>query len=162
MLFNTPEFIFLFLPIAVILHFTLAAWSVNAAVVGTTIASLVFYAWWNPPFGAMPVVSILVKFWLTGRMAAAQPVAARYLLIGGIAANLAVLCYFKYSNFLLSIIDRRDAAPPHGPLALSFPTFVQVAFLVHIHKRRTAVDFRRYALFVAFFPHLIAGPIVRW
>ena len=118
MLFNTPEFIFLFLPVAVVLHFTLAAWSVNAAVAVTTISSLVFYAWWNPPFVAMPIVSILVNFWIAGRMAAAQPVAARYLLIGGIAANLAVLCYFKYSHFLLSIIDGRDAAPANVPLAL--------------------------------------------
>jgi alginate O-acetyltransferase complex protein AlgI len=162
MLFNTPEFIFLFLPIAVVLHFTLASWNVNAAVVGTTISSLVFYAWWNPPFVAMPVVSILANFWLAGRMAAAPPVAARYLLIAGIAGNLAILCYFKYADFLLSIIDGHKTRPPNVPLALSFTTFVQIAFLLYIHKRRTLVDFRRYALFVAFFPHLIAGPIVRW
>jgi len=162
MLFNAPEFIFLFLPIAVVLHFTLASWSVNAAVVGTTIASLVFYAWWNPPFVLMPIVSILTNFWLAGRIAAAQPVAARYLLIGGIAGNLAILSYFKYEDFILSIIDGHQPAPPNVPLALSFTTFVQIAFLVYIHKRRTSVDFKRYALFVAFFPHLIAGTIVRW
>jgi alginate O-acetyltransferase complex protein AlgI len=162
MLFNTPEFIFLFLPVAVILHFTLSAWSVNAAVVATTISSLVFYAWWNPPFVALPIVSILANFWLARRMAAAAPDAARYLLIAGVAGNLALLGYFKYWNFLLSIIDGRQAAPANVPLALSFTTFVQIAFLVYIHKRRVSVDFRRYALFVAFFPHLIAGPIVRW
>jgi D-alanyl-lipoteichoic acid acyltransferase DltB (MBOAT superfamily) len=162
MLFNSPEFIFLFLPVVVLLHFTLAAWSVNAAVVATTISSLVFYAWWNPPFVALPVVSILANFWIARRMTAAKPDAARYLLIAGVAANLALLCYFKYSNFLLSIIDGRKNIPPNVPLALSFTTFVQIAFLVHVYKRRPTVDFSRYALFVAFFPHLIAGPIVRW
>jgi alginate O-acetyltransferase complex protein AlgI len=162
MLFNSPEFIFLFLPITVALHFALAAWRVEAAVVATTICSLAFYAWWNPLFVALPIVSILANFWLARRMAAAAPDAARYLLIAGVAGNLAALCYFKYWNFLLSIIDGRSSALPNVPLALSFTTFVQIAFLVYIHKRRVSVDFRRYALFVAFFPHLIAGPIVRW
>jgi len=162
MLFNSPEFIFLFLPITVALHFALAAWRVEAAVVATIISSLAFYAWWNPPFVALPIVSILANFWLARRMAAAAQDAARYLLVAGVAGNLAVLCYFKYWNFLLSIIDGRSPALPNVPLALSFTTFVQIAFLVYVHKRRITVDFNRYALFVAFFPHLIAGPIVRW
>jgi alginate O-acetyltransferase complex protein AlgI len=89
-------------------------------------------------------------------------VEARRILIVGILGNLAVLCYYKYADFLLSIIENRKAIPPHVPLALSFTTFVQIAFLVHVHHRKLAPDFRRYALFVAFFPHLIAGPVVRW
>jgi alginate O-acetyltransferase complex protein AlgI len=162
MLFNSPEFIFLFLPAAVLLHFGLAAWRVDTAVVATTISSLAFYAWWNPPFVALPVVSILVNFWLARWMAGATPELARRLLTAGIAANLALLCYFKYSNFFLSIVTDRPNTPPNVPLALSFTTFVQIAFLVYVYKRQPFVDFSRYALFVAFFPHLIAGPIVRW
>ena len=162
MLFNSPEFIFLFLPVAVLLHFALAAWRVEAAVVATTISSLAFYAWWNPPFVALPIVSVLANFWLPRWMTAVEPGAARRLLIAGIAANLVLLCYFKYSNFFLSVIDGRKNVPPNVPLALSFTTFVQIAFLVYVYKRRPFVDFNRYALFVSFFPHLIAGPIVRW
>src|SRR5437660_12679603 len=162
MLFNSPEFIFIFLPVAVLIHFALAAWRVNSAVVATTISSLVFYAWWNPPFVALPIVSILANFWLARWMTAVEPDAAKRLLIAGIAANLALLCYFKYSNFFLSVIDGRKNVPPNVPLALSFTTFVQIAFLVYVYKRRPFVDFNRYALFVSFFPHLIAGPIVRW
>ena len=108
MLFNSPEFIFVFLPVAVVLHFGLAAWRVDAAVVATTISSLAFYAWWNPPFLALPVVSILANFWLARWMAGATPELARRLLIAGIGANLALLCYFKYSNFFLSIVAGRS------------------------------------------------------
>ncbi len=162
MLFNTPEFIFLFLPAAVVLHFALARWSVDAAVIGTTFSSLVFYAWWNPPFVILPAASIALNFWLAARMVAAEPLAARALLIAGIVGNLLVLGYFKYADFLLSIVDGHKAVPPKVPLALSFTTFVQLAFLVETYRRRTVPVFARYALFVAFFPHLIAGPIVRW
>jgi D-alanyl-lipoteichoic acid acyltransferase DltB (MBOAT superfamily) len=162
MLFNTPEFIFLFLPLAVILHFALARWSVEAAVVGTTVSSLAFYAWWNPPFVLLPILSILANYWLARRMLAAEPAGSRRLLVVGIVANVLLLCYYKYADFLLSIVHATKAAPPNVPLALSFTTFVQIAFLVYVHQRRSAVDFNRYALFVAFFPHLIAGPIVRW
>ena len=162
MLFNSPEFIFLFLPAAVLLHFMLARRSVEAAIVGTTTTSLVFYAWWNPPFVALPVASILANFWLARRMVAAEPAVSRRLMVAGIMANLLVLCHYKYADFLLSIVDGHKAVPPNVPLALSFTTFVQIAFLVHVHQRRPSLDFKRYALFVAFFPHLIAGPIVRW
>lgn len=162
MLFNTPEFIFLFLPLAVTLHFTLARWSTDAAVVGTTISSIVFYAWWNPPFVVLPIVSIAANFWWARRMLAAGPGASRRLLAIGIALNIAVLAYFKYTEFLLGIIQNRTFATANVPLALSFTTFVQIAFLVYVHQRRPALSLKHYALFVTFFPHLIAGPIVRW
>ena len=162
MLFNSPEFLFLFLPAAVLLHFTLARWSMRAAIAGTTVSSLVFYAWWNPPYLVLPVASIVANFWLGRRIVAAEPPVARGLLIAGIAANVAVLCYYKYADFLMSVIDGHKAVPPNVPLALSFTTFVQIAFLVHVYQKRIAMPFNNYALFVAFFPHLIAGPIVRW
>jgi D-alanyl-lipoteichoic acid acyltransferase DltB (MBOAT superfamily) len=161
MLFNSPEFIFLFLPAAVLLHFALARWRIEAAVIGTAISSLVFYAWWNPPFVLLPILSILANFWLA-RLMVARPATSRGLLIAGIAANVLVLCYYKYADFFLSVLDGHTPKPPNVPLALSFTTFVQIAFLVYVHQRRIAPDFNRYALFVAFFPHLIAGPIVRW
>jgi len=162
MLFNTPEFIFLFLPFAVLLHFTLSRWSVNAAIAGTTASSLLFYAWWNPPFVLLPILSILGNYSLARRMVAATPEISRRLLIFGIACNVLVLCYYKYADFLLSIFDGRALGTPNVPLALSFTTFVQIAFLVYVHRQRPTLDLGQYGLFVAFFPHLIAGPIVRW
>jgi D-alanyl-lipoteichoic acid acyltransferase DltB (MBOAT superfamily) len=162
MLFGTPEFIFLFLPAALILHFTLARRSQDAAIVATTLSSLFYYAWWNPPFVVLPVASIAANFALARLIARSNPGRARLFATLGVIANLAVLGYFKYADFLLSIWDGHKPAPPDVPLALSFTTFVQVAFLVHVYQRRERIDFTRYALFVAFFPHLIAGPIVRW
>ena len=162
MLFNSLEFIFLFLPAAVLLHFTLARWSIDAAIIGTAAASLIFYAWWNPPFVVLPIISILANFQLARWMAAAQKSTARSLLIAGYAGNLLVLGYFKYADFLLSIYDGHKAVAPNVPLALSFTTFVQIVFLTDAYRRRVPLRFSRYVLFVAFFPHLIAGPIVRW
>jgi D-alanyl-lipoteichoic acid acyltransferase DltB (MBOAT superfamily) len=162
MLFNSPEFLSCFLPAAVLIHFTLARWSINAAIAGTTLSSLVFYAWWNPPYVLLPIASILVNYWVGRRMVAAEQATARRILIAGIAANVLVLCPYKYADFLLSIFDGHAAAPPNVPLALSFTTFVQIAFLVHLYQKRISMPFNQYALFVAFFPHLIAGPIVRW
>src|SRR2546427_13301559 len=105
MLFNSPEFIFLFLPLAVILHFALARWSINAAVIGTTISSLAFYSWWNPPFVMLPLLSIVANFWLARWMSETEGIAARRWLVIGIVGNLLVLCHYKYADFLLSIID---------------------------------------------------------
>src|SRR5215204_7102998 len=162
MLFNSIEFIFVFLPVAVLLHFALARVSATAAILATTLSSLVFYAWWNPPFVLLPVASVVANFCFAQLIAAVGKPRSKRLLIVGIASNVLVLCYWKYADFLLSIIHSYKAAPPVVPLALSFTTFVQIAFLVDVYRRKIPLDFSRYALFVAFFPHLIAGPIVRW
>ena len=161
MLFNSPEFIFLFLPAAFALHFALARWGITAAAVATTISSLLFYAWWNPPFVVLPVASIAANFWLAQRIVAADKAGARLWLIAGICADVLVLCYYKYADFR-SRSSTAPRAPPNVPLALSFTTFVQIAFLVYTYRRSTLPALSRYALFVSFFPHLIAGPIVRW
>src|SRR6266550_7650491 len=162
MLFNSSEFIFVFLPFAVLLHFALARRSVTAAVSATTLTSLLFYAWWNPPFVLLPVCSIAFNFLVAQGMRASGNGNARALLIIGIVANLAVLGWFKYGDLLVSIFESRKPHAPDVPLALSFTTFVQIAFLINVWRRRGAVNFPIYAMFVAFFPHLIAGPIVRW
>ncbi len=162
MLFNSPEFIFVFLPAAVLLHFLLARHSIAAACITTTITSLIFYLWWRPPFVLLPVLSILLNFALASWIVRSEPLAARRLLILGICANMAVLIYFKYAEFLLSIVTGVPAGAPKVPLALSFTTFVQIAFLVDVFRRREVGRFDQYSMFVAFFPHLIAGPIVRW
>lgn len=162
MLFNSLEFIFVFLPIAVGLHFYAARFSVTAALAVTTATSLFFYAWWKPPFVVLPLLSIVINFWLAQQIVASGRAVARKLVIAGVVANLAVLGYFKYFEFLLSIFEQRPAAPPNVPLALSFTTFVQIAFLVEIARHPIPLRLPPYAMFVAFFPHLIAGPIVRW
>lgn len=162
MLFNSTEFIFVFLPLAVGLHFLAARWSPTAALATTAITSLAFYAWWKPPFVVLPLLSIVLNYLLARRIQQAAPATGRALLIAGIVANLLVLCYFKYSDFLLSIVEGRSPGVPDVPLALSFTTFVQIAFLVEVSRHPAPIRFPGYAMFVSFFPHLIAGPIVRW
>src|SRR5262249_54968945 len=137
-------------------------WNVTAAAATTTLTSLLFYAWWNPPYVLLPVLSIAANFCLAAAMRASDEAMARRLLIVGITVNLAVLGWFKYGDFVVSIFEGRKPHAPDVPLALSFTTFVQIAFLVDVWRRREAVSFPIYAMFVAFFPHLIAGPIVRW
>jgi alginate O-acetyltransferase complex protein AlgI len=162
MLFNSYEFIFLFLPLALFAHFVAARWSVTAAVLTTTVSSLVFYAWWKPAFVVLPMASIAVNFWLAQQIIVAQPARRKWLMLAGVTANLLVLGYFKYSDFLLSVIEQRNPGNPDVPLALSFTTFVQVAFLIELSRQPSDVALPKYAMFVSFFPHLIAGPIVRW
>ena len=162
MLFNTAEFVFIFLPLAVGLHFAAARRGMTAAMIVTTCSSLFFYAWWNPPFVLLPMSSIVGNFFLARVLVRVSDPAARRLMIIGVAANLLVLGYFKYADFAIAVVEGRTPKPPNVPLALSFTTFVQIAFLVHVWQKRSAVDFPRYAMFVSFFPHLIAGPIVRW
>jgi D-alanyl-lipoteichoic acid acyltransferase DltB (MBOAT superfamily) len=162
MLFNTSEFIFIFLPLAVGLHFLAARRSITTAAVVTTLSSLAFYAWWNPPFVMLPVLSIALNFALARAIATSDAAPARRLMLIGVVGNLMVLGYFKYADFILAILQARAPTAPNVPLALSFTTFVQIAFLVHVWHERAAPRFSSYAMFVSFFPHLIAGPIVRW
>ena len=162
MLFNSHEFILLFLPLALAAHFLAARYSTVAAVLTTTVSSLLFYAWWKPPFVVLPISSILLNFWLALEIIRTPLPRRRYLAVVGAAANLLVLGYFKYADFLVSIFAHRAPAAPDVPLALSFTTFVQIAFLIELSRRPTIVALPKYAMFVSFFPHLIAGPIVRW
>jgi alginate O-acetyltransferase complex protein AlgI len=162
MLFNTAEFIFIFLPLAVGLHFAAARRNVTLATIATTLSSLAFYAWWNPPFVLLPTLSIALNFLLARSIVASADAGARRLMVVGVTANLLVLGYFKYEDFLVAIIEARAPNAPSVPLALSFTTFVQIAFIMHVWRVRTVPELARYAMFVSFFPHLIAGPIVRW
>ncbi len=162
MLFNSHEFILLFLPVALTVHFFAARYSTMAAVLTTTVSSLLFYAWWKPPFVVLPIASIFFNFWLAREIVSTPTPRRKHLAVAGAAANLLVLGYFKYADFFISVFAHRAPAPPDVPLALSFTTFVQIAFLIELSRRPTAVALPKYAMFVSFFPHLIAGPIVRW
>jgi alginate O-acetyltransferase complex protein AlgI len=168
MLFNSPEFILGFLPLA-LGGFFLAGRVVGprAALVWLLAADLAFYGWWNPYYVPLLAGSVGVNYVLGRRILrlaqADQPCAARLWLIGGVGFNLALLGWFKYADFLLHL------AVPHAPalgivlpLAISFFTFQQIMFLVDSARvTRSEVGVLTYAAFVCFFPHLIAGPIVR-
>jgi D-alanyl-lipoteichoic acid acyltransferase DltB (MBOAT superfamily) len=172
MLFNSHVFIFLFLPAALAGFFALAGASRALAAAWLTACSLFFYGWWNPAFVGLLAASILFNYAMGVAIVRARGAArgsaprARGLLAVAIAADLAVLAYFKYANFFLDNVNALTGAgfDPGEivlPLGISFFTFTQIAFLVDAWQGK-AEEYNpvHYALFVTYFPHLIAGPIL--
>ncbi|KIZ45221.1 MULTISPECIES: MBOAT family O-acyltransferase [Rhodopseudomonas] len=163
MLFNSYEFLVWFLPI-VLGGFILigGAGQSRLAALWVTCASLLFYGWWNPSYVPLLIGSMTVNYWLGSRLSANR---SKGLLLFGVALNLALLGYYKYTGFALGAIDQAlglDWTIPHIalPLAISFFTFQQIAFLSDAYDGEAEEhNFLDYCLFITFFPHLIAGPI---
>lgn len=165
MLFNSPEYIFYFLPAAIAVFFLLARFRFDLAIIWTALASCVFYAYWDVRYVLLLLASTLCNF-LVGRKIEQAPGLSRSWMLFGVSANLALLIVFKYADFFLRIFS--DVADiqiePIGlvlPLGISFFTFTQIAYLVDLSRGFSGrYDFWRYLLFVSFFPHLLAGPIL--
>ncbi|MCQ2030734.1 MBOAT family O-acyltransferase [Stutzerimonas zhaodongensis] len=163
MLFNSVIFIAGFLPV-VLLGFIILAGTGRQryAAIWLTLASLVFYGWWNPAYVPLLVGSMVANY-LIGGYLMRRP--SRLLLILGVAANVALLGYYKYTGFLFGSLDSVlglgwSVGDIILPLAISFFTFQQVAYLVDAHDGEVSEhDFVNYCLFISFFPQLIAGPI---
>lgn len=171
MLFNSYEFIFLYLPVVFFGFFWIAHHSHRLAALWLAAASLFFYGWWNPQFVLLLLASIAVNYALGYaighvRIKADTQRAATRLLIFAVSANLLLLGYFKYTNFFISSVNQLAGA--HWgladivlPLGISFFTFTQIAFLVDVHRGiAREYNFIHYLLFVTYFPHLIAGPVL--
>jgi len=164
MLFNSSVFLGCFLPM-VWLGWRLAALTgrKTLAVGWLSLCSLAFYAYWNWHYAPLLALSLVVNFYL-GRSLIRRP--RRAFLWLGLAWNLGLLGYFKYFNFFLENIDAVTGRPwpLHAivlPLGISFFTFQKIAFIVDAWRgRMREVRFDDFALFVLFFPQLIAGPIV--
>lgn len=164
MLFNSYIFIFLFLPITLLVFFLMGQKRHYVkALVWLIFASMFFYAWWNPIYLVIICASILFNY-SAGIMLSRRPI--KSILTVGVMANLSMLGYFKYANFFIDningIIDHKLYLEPIVlPLAISFFTFQQIAYLIDIYRGDTCEhNFLHYCLFVTFFPQLIAGPIV--
>jgi len=164
MLFNSYEYLFYFLPLSLAAFFLLgrrARWAVAALVV----ASLVFYSWWNPKYLPLILASISFNF-AVGQLLRRGSGHAQAVLACGIGANLLLLGVFKYADFVVRNATDLSGLPlalPHIvlPLGISFFTFTQIAYLVDVHRGKAKEpSFVNYALFVSFFPHLLAGPIL--
>jgi D-alanyl-lipoteichoic acid acyltransferase DltB (MBOAT superfamily) len=166
MLFNSPEFIFLFLPVTLIVWFLLGhGGRTRAATPWLVLASLFFYGWWDPRYLVLIGFSMGFNF-LLGKRLGASGGGGRGLLWLGLAVNLGLLGYFKYTNFLVDNFNAAlgaqwQVAKIVLPLGISFFTFQQIGFLVDASRGITReYRFADYCLFVIFFPQLIAGPIV--
>lgn len=168
MLFNSYEFIFVFLPVTLVVFILISRIDTEKAITWLVIASLFFYGWWNPVYLFLIIASMVVNYYIgtTINKISSKGKDAKYLLILGIILNLSLLGYYKYANFFLESVAyiTSTTIEPHQillPLAISFFTFQQIAFLVDAYKGITKeYKFLHYALFVTFFPQLIAGPIV--
>ena len=169
MLFNSYIFIFGFLPTTLIIFFGLTRFHlIKVSTVWLIIASLAFYAYWNIAYLPLLLISMSVNYG-TGRLINnAKPASqqAKVLLWSGISFNLGLLLYYKYANFFVNSFSQwlhSDWSIPQIilPLGISFYTFTQTAYLVDAYRGETQnYNLLTYSLFVTFFPHLIAGPIL--
>ncbi|MBC7940586.1 MAG: MBOAT family protein, partial [Chitinophagaceae bacterium] len=171
MLFNSATFLFGFLPLTLIGFFLIGRERPAWAVAWLLAASLFFYGWWNPAW--LPLLLASMAFNLMAGRAIAEGsrerrrwLQPRTLLVAAIVANLALLLHFKYMAFASGALAALfglnwQPAERELPLGISFFTFTQIAFLVDVYLRKVA-DFNplRYGLFVTYYPHLIAGPIL--
>lgn len=179
MLFNSFAFLFGYLPIVLAGYFLLdrltssASWRLAPAV-WLALASLFFYAWWDVRYLPLLLASICVNYG-AGRLIGARAGAARKrVLVAALALNLGLLAYYKYANFFIDSVNAVAVAAGAGagslpwsgldiilPIGISFFTFTQIAFLVDCYRGEVReYRFIHYVLFVSYFPHLIAGPVL--
>lgn len=171
MVFNSYTFI-AFFAIMLVLHNLPISWT--AKKINLLIASYIFYAAWNPPFILLLWLSTVVDFFV-GRALYTQPNKhkRRVLLVISLIGNLGMLCFFKYGGFLLENFmhlsnllgfDYHPAKPNIIlPAGISFYTFTTLCYTVDMYKKKSkpVKSMLDFSLFVTFFPHLVAGPIVR-
>lgn len=169
MLFNSFNFLVFFLPIALILFFAVGRFSGKLARWVLALLSFVFYAYWDVRFLPLLVGSIAVNYLLGAGIATwtsqGRNLAARWACIAGVTTNLLLLGFFKYANFFADTARSlgADWSLPHIvlPIGISFFTFTQIAYLVDAYAGKVKeYSVGDYALFVSYFPHQIAGPIL--
>jgi alginate O-acetyltransferase complex protein AlgI len=164
MLFSSYTFLFEFLPATVLAFLAARRHSPRAGILVLAVASLFFYGAWKPIYLLLLIASVAMNFSLGLGMEdpRRRPVIGAF----GVALNLMVLCYFKYTGFILGTVSTVSGIPLTFsdivlPLGISFFTFQQIAYLVDIMRgAKVERDIVSYTLFVCFFPHLIAGPLV--
>lgn len=166
MLFNSFTFIFLFLPLTALVYFLLARRSHEFAAAWLALASLAFYGWWSFSYIPLLLGSIIFNYWMGQRISAAPKTSRKRWLTAAIVADLALLAYYKYADFFISGINQLALTEFPAlniilPIGISFFTFTQIAYLVDTyHGKVNESNFLHYLLFITYFPHLIAGPVL--
>lgn len=168
MLFNSVEFIFVFLPFSLALYYFLGRrFNAEIAIFVLVLCSLFFYGWWKVDYLILILTSIVFNYAIGLAISKYQKRKLGSVLLAlGVTANLGVLAYFKYADFFIINANAVFGDTFHLqhivlPLAISFFTFQQIAYLVDTKKNEADEhNFLHYVLFVTFFPQLIAGPIV--
>ena len=173
MLFNSYPFIFVYFPLVLLGFFLIGKRNIRAAAGFLALASLFFYGWWSVQALPLLLASICVNYWFGLRLTPApgrDDRRRKTLLITALTVNLVVLAVFKYANFFVSNVNDGLSAAGLAPIPLlhivlpigiSFYTFTQIAFLVDCWQGKVQErSFIHYVLFVTYFPHLIAGPVL--
>ena len=171
MLFNSLTFV-VFFSVVLALYWTTKSWSARKTLL--LVASYLFYAAWNPPFVLLLLISTIVDFYAGRKLAAEDRLARRRLwLVVSLLVNLGFLGFFKYGGFLMENfrilvgLVGFDYQPPAFdvilPVGISFYTFQTLSYTLDIYRRKLEPtnSLRDFALYVSFFPQLVAGPIVR-
>src|SRR6185312_3318232 len=168
--FSSITFLFYFLPIFLALYFITP--SIRGKNLVTLLFSLVFYAWGEPRFIVVLLISIAFNFLAALAIDDREGPARRFALAVAVAGNLLVLAIFKYANFVTA--NLADLAAPlglrvattsiHLPLGISFFTFHSLSYVIDVYRRRFRAnpDPVQVAFYIALFPQLVAGPIVRY
>ncbi|MBC7499919.1 MAG: MBOAT family protein, partial [Herminiimonas sp.] len=171
MVFSSNIFLFAFLPLFLVCYY-LTPWRAKSALI--LLFSYVFYAWWRPDFLALLMgVTILTYGFALAIEGSTEATRRHRILTAGVALNLLALAYFKYANFGIASLNAALASMGIGPfdfahvllpIGLSFYIFHAISYLVDIYRReappaRNLIDF---AAFIALFPHLVAGPVLRY
>jgi len=172
-LFTTATFICFFLPIVLAGFFGIGRVSHGAAALWLFVASVFFYGYWMPEFTLLLLGSIAGNFFIGSQIArlvdGADSLAAarsKVWLVVGVTANLVLLGYFKYANFFIDNLNAAlglswDIGRVILPIGISFFTFTQIAFLADAWRKGVReYKLVHYGLFVTYFPHLIAGPVL--
>lgn len=166
MLFNSLEFIYGFLPVALGLFYLSSKFKLlKLCKVLLLVASLFFYGYWKVSYFGLIILSILVNYAMAVII---EKYRYKSILAVGITFNLGLLGYFKYLTFVINNLKHIFPLTPMAvevaiPLGISFYTFQQITYLVDVYQRKTKTfTLMEYALFVSFFPQLIAGPIVHY
>ncbi len=166
MVFSSPIFLFLFLPALLAVYFASPRPARNAVLL---VASLLFYAWGEGPYTAVMLGSIAMNHAFGLAIARAGEGTRRAWTAAAVAANLALLGWFKYANlaaetFFPGAVAAGRWTPVHLPIGISFFTFQALSYVLDVAAGRTRVERNplRLGLYISLFPQLIAGPIVRW
>jgi D-alanyl-lipoteichoic acid acyltransferase DltB (MBOAT superfamily) len=165
-LFNSALFVYVFLPLTFAGFFLAAKLNQSLAAGWLTAASIFFYGWWNPIYVPLLLGSVLFNYAAARLLSVTKPQFRHWILGIAIALDLALLVYFKYAHFFLRNLEQiTGSLVTVGeivlPLGISFFTFTQIAFLVDTYRGGVREPrLLHYTLFVTYFPHLIAGPIL--
>ena len=172
MVFSSPIFLFFFLPVVLTVYALMPG--IRAKNIWLLLVSLVFYAWGEVLFIFLLLASTMMNYCFGLWVDRNEDTRRRKLAVGvAVAANIGLLAFFKYADFLVatlnSLLQTGGIAlihPPHIPLpiGISFFTFHALSYVIDIYRRkwRAAKDPKDVALYIFFFPQLIAGPILRW